>query len=273
MNNNGFHRFDTLEQFLAVADTKRASVRSEGNRAWRGNEDYDQSRQRCFTGNTSNVSRAESILEKIEASGLIKRGTLGYVPDVAGEFPNVPAYLAGDVECMMRKGETETATDRSPLRVYVDLCVGADWSADALINRGVHILALVQLLSERRVVELYWFASMGLSGAAGKTYGAPAIPVVPLETQPLDLSTASHVLASAGFFRNVCFAFNYAQGGGRDIPWAFGSSSAWEQVRTGLGAEPDDLVVHGGANYDTLKSDPMAWLISQLTKYAPDMLA
>lgn len=264
---NGFYRFNSLTDFLAVADTAKSDTYDDGRLSWKGGETYQISRERCATGNADNAAKAAAILEQIEASGIIKRGTLGYIQDVAGEFPLVPAFVAGDHECMMRRGETEMQTDRSPLRVYVDICVGADWSADQLISRGVHILALVQLLNERRAVELYWFSSTGTPS------GAPCVPIVPIDTQPLDLSTASHVLASAGFFRNCAFAFRYAKARGKgDIPWAFDDMHATARVRAGLGAGPDDLVVHGGVNYSQLKTKPLEWLTEQLQKYAPDML-
>lgn len=265
MSGAGFYHYDSMEQFLAVADTRRQDCVNDGRSSWKGNETYDISRQRCFTGNMANVQAAEKIIEQIEVSGLIKRGTTGYVQDVAGEFPLVPAYLAQDPFCMMRKGETELQTDRSPLRVFCDVGVSQSWSAAQLVERGTYLLALVMLLNERRAVELYWFSELGRSCDY-----EPTVPVVQIQTQPLDLSTASHVLASAGFFRNLCFAFNYANGGEPGhIPW---TSWSQDKIRAGLKAEPEDLVLHHGHG-EQFQGKPLEFLKHYLAQYAPDMLA
>lgn len=265
----GFYHYDDLSQFLAVVDGANTKYKTEKRSQSWNTETYATARERCTTGNADLAARAATIIEKIEASGIIKRGTLGYVQDVAGEFPLVPAFVAGDHECMMRKGETEMQTDRSPLKVFVGVGGGQDWTADQLLSRGVYVMALVQLLSERRAVELYWYCPLGTSSDA-----TPTCPVVPIQTQPLDTSTAAHILASTGFFRSLCFAFNSAKGGTYgSIPWAWHRPDLTPRLRDALGAEPSDLVVHSGENFSAFKDTPEQWLIDQLTKYAPDMLA
>lgn len=264
----GFHHIE-MDAFLAVADTAKNYTQEAGSR-WNGGVGYKGNRDRCVTGDASLADKAASVLERIEASGIIKRGTLGYVQDVCGEFPNVPAFLAGDVECMMRKGETEMATDRSPLKVFIGVGAGANWTADELINRGVYVMALVQLLSERRAVELFWYCAFG----NGNDKAKPIVPIVPMNTRPLDLSTAAHIIASAGFFRTVAFAFQEAKGGSHGyIPWTWNEQTLSDRFREGLGAEPTDLVVHSGANQSVFRDRPEDWLIDQLKQYAPDMLA
>jgi hypothetical protein len=268
----GFYWLPDMAALLAISDTKRAWYDQQGRDRWRGGS-YQDNRDKCFSGNLAAVASAEKLISQIETSGLIKRGTTGYVADVAGEFPLVPAYLAQDPFCMMRKSETELSTDRSPLRVFIDVCVSAQWEPDQLLQRGTALLALVMLLNERRAVELYWYSGMGRAGDR-----SPVVPIMQISTQPLDIATASHVLASPGFLRYITFAFNVAKGGvagSVPFPKGYGAKSPQHQalMRDGLEAEPDDLIIFGGDDFDTYMSDPIGFVRDQLAHYSPEMLA
>lgn len=247
-------RFETMQAFIAECP---ASYRTADD--FNGYESMADAKRNSIEGRLSLVPQAEALLSQIETSGLIARGAPAYVNDVAGAFPNVPAFLSGHPECMFRRGDVEALSEQSPMTVYVDCCASAAISAKELQGRGIAILALVLALSERRPIDLYVFASLGESDVA-------TVPIVRIEARPLDIAAASYALTAAAFLRQMCMGWS-APGGYRG-GWAFDLTPTnvahQRHIRTILGAEKQDLVVHAAFVGDKLHDKPLEWLKSQL---------
>lgn len=247
-------RFETMQAFIAECPASYLPAD-----AFSGYESMADAKRNSIEGRISLVPQAEALLSQIETSGLIARGAPMYVNDVAGAFPNVPAFLSGQPECMFRRGEAPALSEQSPMTVYVDCCASAAVSAKQLQERGIAILALVLALSERRPIDLYVYASLGGTHVA-------TVPVVRIEARPLDIAAASYAFTAAGFLRQMCMGWSVP--GGYIGGWAFGSpppsTRHQECMRTVLGAEPDDLVVYGAYIGDRLVNDHLAWLKAQL---------
>lgn len=163
--------------------------------SWTG-EKLADSLERTATGHTARVPEAERLLDAIEAE--IEQSAPEWSNDVAGAFPDVPAFLAGAPECMRRR--IQTISERAPVRVWVDVSSSAGISHDMLARRGVAALALaMQLIRQGRAVELLTFTS--LDGQAG---GQSCI-VVRMVTAPVDIASVAHCLTSSGFSRSLCY--------------------------------------------------------------------
>lgn len=257
-------RFESMAQFVAGLSGK--TLNGTGGTKFEGGETLEQSKRLASQGWPHIVDDANKIIADIEASGLIARGQPTYVNDVAGAFPNVPAYLAGSPECMFRRGRSELLGEQSPLSVYLDVSVSWDITAEQLKRRGIAILALVLILSERRPVELNLYSSLG-----SRAERSAQIPIVRIETQPLDISSATYALASAGFLRNLCFAFGTPHGFDGAWAWATPPTEKKHQddIRRVLGASEQDLVIYGAYSRDPHIADPIKWLHSQLKLHMP----
>jgi hypothetical protein len=153
--------------------------------------------------------------------------------------------------------------EQSPLTVYLDVCVSSGISPTELTERGIAILALVLILSERRPVDLYVYSTAANHDAH--------IPLVRIETRPLDISAATYALASAGFLRNLCMGFGdtFDYRGG----WAWGLDPTrrehQEKVRAAFGASEQDLIIYGGFSEDPHIRNPVKWLHEQLKLHMP----
>lgn len=247
-------RFETMQDFVSSCPSSYLPADS-----FTGHESMVDAKRNSIEGRLSLVPQAEALLSQIETSGLIARGAPLYVNDVAGAFPNVPAFLSGQPECMFRRGEAETLSEQSPMTVYVDCCASAGVSAKKLQARGIAILALILALSERRPIDLYVFASLG-------EYDVATVPVVRIEARPLDIAAASYALTAAAFLRQMCMG--WATPGGYRGGWAFGlvptNFAHQAHMRTILGAEEQDLVIHAAFSGDELVDKPLEWLKAQL---------
>ena len=255
-------RFTGMADFLASLP---GHGKARGAR-FTGGESFEDSRRNCVDGWPHIVARAEGLLDQIEASGLLAAGQPAYVLDVAGAFPCVPAYLAGVPDNMFRRAPSTQMGEQSPLTLYLDVCVSAGVSAKQLTERGIAILTLVLALSRVRPVDLCLYATLGASGEFNAI-----IPIVPIATAPLDVSSATYALASAGFLRNLCFA--YAEPRGFDGNWAWHQNpmdrAFRDRVRGVLDAQPQDLVIYGGHVSDPHIAQPVEWLKEQLALHLP----
>jgi hypothetical protein len=207
-------RFDSPAEFVAAA---RAAVTSKrDDRGWTG-ETWEEGASRAIAGNDRLVPDAEALIDKINAAG-IDTPRSEFVPSVAGAFPIVPEYLAGHPAHMRRK--VPASSDRAPMTIYVDLTSSGGIEHRDMNKRGTAALALAMLLSAERPTSLY--AIVGLSRHReneGEGNGA-ALAAIKINSQPLELATACHVLTSQAFARSVGYQYLYAAGrSGGGWPW------------------------------------------------------
>lgn len=265
MSRTCIQRFNSMADFIAaLPQGYRGRTKRE---AWYGGESYDDAIRNVEIGWTHIVPQAQALIDQIELSGMITRGQPLYVNDVAGNFPNVPAYLAGEPECMFRRGETAAAGELAPITVYIDVAVGCTVSPAQMVERGIACLALVMILSERRPVELFLYSGLGPN--SGTT---AQIPIIPLETRPMDMAALTYALASAGFYRRLCMGWSYQFGYNGGWPWGVNPQSQPKdgRVRAALGAELQDLVIFGAGNNEPMINNPLAWLHEQLKLHLPE---
>jgi hypothetical protein len=192
VNDKGQILFNSPTEF---ADATQES-QCENNASWMGGESRAAYFRSVRTGDTSKVSAAEKLLDKIEVQ--LERDCTIWQNDMVGAYPDVAAFLANEPECMRRRHITED--DRSPLRVWVDVSSSGAISAEDLLPRGVAALALVmQLIRSGRAVELWTFISVH-----GRTNGQTAV-CVKMNTSPIDIASVAYCLTSQGYARGLCY--------------------------------------------------------------------
>lgn len=237
--------------------------------AWTGNESAASARKLAREGRPSAVRAAQALLDEIDAQG-IQTYRPRWAPDVYGAMPDVPRYLAGAPDCMLRPDRRES--ESAPVKLFISMCVSAGVRAHQLEARGHAVLALAIKLSQFRPVELWAYADMEGSASEGASRGA-YIPMIQIPTSPLDMAAASYALTSAGFLRQLCFAAAVPEGFYGSWAWrATPSYSAVEgayerRIKEALGVGEDDLIVYGGHINNKLIAQPVAWVTEQLQRY------
>lgn len=173
------------------------------NSSWTG-ETIAQALEFTRRGNPARVAEAESMIEKIVSE--LELEAPEWANDVAGAYPDVPAYLSGQPECMRRR--ILSVSEKSPVRVWVDVTSSAGIKHEMLAKRGTAALALVMsLIREGRAVELYTYTSLG-----GRKNGQSVVAVRML-TAPIDTASVAHCLTSQGYARTLCYGVSHSLGG------------------------------------------------------------
>lgn len=237
---------------------------------WYDNQTPEQTVRFAQDGDMARVAPSDALLEKFEEIS-VETHRNRWSDCVAGAFPNIPAYIAGQPLAMRNRMRDLSAA--APLCVVVDLTTSAAIKADAIAKRGSALLAFVRLIAGSRPVELW--AACGLDGRKpGKQIGA-FYQLTRIETAPLDLARAAYVLTSAAYPRRLCYdiARNVAGYAGG---WPFSemetSADEMRNVIAPLLPHADEFLCLPPLQLgDALVQDPEAWLRAALTKYGPQI--
>lgn len=222
---------------------------------------HNQAMTDLLKGNLRAAATADALMDKLADESMVTAG-MRIELSVAGYSPCVPAYLSGEPECMY--ANDDVTGESEPIRIFASICVSSGVSIEQLEKRGVTILALCQKLIMFRPVELYVYADTGGMNTA-------IIPVVKIETSPLDLATATYALTAPGFLRRLCF--RWAMSNGWDSgEWAWArpphDASAMARTRKALGMTDADLHISGAHLHDPLVKRPVEWINEQILKYS-----
>lgn len=214
--------FDTAEEFMANREATGAQFYRFRDVSWTGGiGSTDHAHRTARAGDLALVAPSDRLLSALETVSPIT-SAWETIDDVAGAVPNVPAYLAGTPLTMRRR--RRTVREAAPLAVYVDLTSSAGIDAETLMRRGAAILALVRVLSARRPVELWAGASLDwqLKQACAVFFR--------LDTAPLDLARAAHLLTHPSVPRGMCYGHLMTHYGAQGS-WAFGAGQQAKWVR------------------------------------------
>lgn len=248
---------------------KRGYTRSGGSyygndrEEWNGEQTYQEAKENIWRGDTDALETSNDLLSRLEGDG-IELSIPYWDNDRTGFIPCVPSFLAGSPDSMRRL--QEMPSESAPIKIFSDVCLSGGFSADRLAKRGAAILALARKLQAIRPVELYLFASM--YGNKSDKYGACAIPVIKIDTNPLDLTTVSYAMANPGFLRQVCFGWGYQHG--FDGSWAWNSNPERnrDKFRKYFELSETDLLIDGAYLSDQLMREPLEWVNDQVRRYA-----
>jgi hypothetical protein len=254
--------------FVELADKvtgyKRNSCRASSE--WHGNKDYATSVEQARSGDLSGVAASEALLDKLESEQFVSpvwRNRL----DVVGGSPCVPAFLAGHPMAMRRRERVKT--EQGPLTIIVSMTLSGGIDTDTMRKRGASLLALVRLLSANRPVELWTAVCLG-----GNGYGTHTL--VRLDTAPLDLARAAHMLTCPSVTRGLGYGICQAMREGGQ--WPHSNFDAYQRTARELysnvvGATGEVLYVGAAHLDDPAVRNPVKWLKETLAQYGGAALA
>lgn len=257
--------------YAALADTVNIAVdersHCRASNKWYGSKDYATAMAQVLSGDLSNVAASDAILDKIEAEPMLTHVWRNRL-DVVGGIPHVPAFLAGHPMNMRRR--ERVASEQGPLCIFVTLTVSADIDAAVMRKRGVAILALVRMLSNVRPVELYACNSMGGAGYAAHI-------VTRIDTAPLDLARAAHMLTDTAVVRGLGYGLGRTLcqkhlGKTWDGNWAYGNTETFRKNALAIyssvtNPNAESMIVAAAHSNDPMVTEPVKWLESMLGMY------
>ena len=202
-----YHVFESSADFAETCDNPEVrKYGSDDRKDWAGGT-FDEALAFARHGDMAYVSEAERLVEKIDAEIDTEGIRPMWTPSVVGNFPLVPAYLAGTPEAMLAR--TDVPDARGDLDLWVEMGVSCCVSQSNMRRRGVMVLAAAMALSRVRNVRVTCFTAFRYNNM-----------VIPLGT-PLDVSEACGMITQTSVTRRLMY--NYSDsvtGGSTGIPWA-----------------------------------------------------
>jgi hypothetical protein len=152
--------------------------------------------------------------------------------------------------------------------VFVELVASAGIDAQTCLKRGAAMLALVRMLTNLRPVELWCVIAIGRQNSRSSL-------CVRLDTAPLDLARAAHMLTHPSVFRALGYAsldheFYASVGWGGD--WAFGDHrlnilTAAESYKRVLNPGSEVLFIPPVHLSDAYLTQPARWLRAMIARH------
>lgn len=262
-----------MSGFVQVANGIRDSLRRKDRGSWIGGKSFAESLDCVRSGDLAAVPESEKYLHDMESHTFLSKA-YRIRDDVCGGAVNIPAFVSG-VPVHMRRRERVTSAV-APLSIFVDLTSSASIQATDLFKRGAAILALVRLLSNMRPVELS--TVVAVSPFNLKTCH---IITVKLDTAPLDLARAAHMLTHASVPRALCYGIaeeqlNHASEG--SLCWPYGHdpnlfrNNAESIMRRVVTPGSDVLFIPSIHTKDKAIQNPVTWIKTMLHTFGGNVV-
>lgn len=209
-------------------------------------------------GDLAAVEPSDKLLSRLENASVMPTPKFQTRDSVSGGVPNIGAYLAGVPDNMRQR--RRVVSEAGPLAVVADISHGNTASAADIAVHGAALLALVRSLNLRRPVDLYIYAGIGDQKKCDMV-------LIPIETRPLDLARAAHMLSYAGVWRIVAYDHIHHHFGTKG-GWELGSSAAIRAngadiCKRILGVD-EVLYVPALSNNERSYRAPVEWVKEQL---------
>lgn len=178
--------------------------------------------------------------------------------DIAGAFPDVPAFLAGDPQAMRRMANQ--VSDTRPIRIFVGMASSCTFSHVQLARRGALVSALALQLSKTRTVDIYAINSGEKSFSRGALAGQSfAWSVMVKMPKPVSASDLSYWLCHQASVRGLLYSVERAFSGPLSWPSSLGSMNAYHT--------PEGIAAHakiwGAGESDIVVPFPMAHSVEE----------
>lgn len=212
-------------------------------------------------GDDALIEQTRDIMKQLHAN--LPTTTRQWTNSPVGFFPNVPAYLAGEPENMFTVQRNNS--DTSPVRIWVNVLPSGGCDRETLLKRGAVLVALAQLLLERR--------SLVRISCYGDQPAYPSKGVIiswDLPTSPLNLSMLCTSLGYPEVVQGVTYAACHTIHGNVTGGWLRGHCPGYfyneTLVRQDLGAEDEDVIIPAAFLGDELHNRPIDFLHRELTR-------
>jgi hypothetical protein len=246
-----------------VPQSKRACDAS--TLKWCGGMSYERSLAAVRRGDWGGVAARDRLLAEMEALVPVSKAWRTF-NSVTGAVPNVPQFLAGNPFSMRLKRRCASAS--APLSIFVELVASAGIDAQTCLKRGAAMLALVRMLANIRPVELWCVVAIGQRNSRSSL-------CIRIDTSPLDLARAAHVLIHPSVFRALGYKsleHEFYRPGGWSGLWAFGDHglhlrTAADSYRRVLNPGSDVLFVPPVHLEDQYLTEPANWLRAMVARH------
>ena len=250
-----------LEQYCRLAN---------GDVHWIGGNFNADRAMECATGglleNVPLIKEERRKAEKLDVQVLFPT----WEQDIAGAFPDVPAFLAGDPQCMRRMANQ--VSDTRPIRIFVGMASSCTFSSEQLAKRGALVSALALQLSKTRTVDIYAINS-GEKTIKGQDFAWSVMVKMP---KPISASDLSYWLCHQASVRGMLYAVERAFCGPLSWPEALGSKGDYHSP-AGIarhariwGAGASDIVIPFPMAYNVedaeIVAKPETWLKNTLQR-------
>ena len=206
LSHTDFVHFSSPVEFAAACDCEKVRRFAPERDSWAGGS-YEKALKYARQGDLKYVAEAERIVEKIDNELDTEGMRPMWCPSVVGNFPLVPAYLAGTPEAMMAR--TDVPDARGELDLWVEMGVSACVSQENMRRRGVIVLAAAMALSRVRNVRVVLFTAIEHTNMT-----------ITLQT-PMDISEACGMITQTSITRKLIYAHSDGRLGRKTcIPWA-----------------------------------------------------
>jgi len=263
------HTFDSAVHFAEEIKKYRKNSEWDSTRSFQGGITGDQAIEKVTSGDHDLRKRTEILIDSFLDSNTIALPERIWELSPSGYFPCVPAVLSGEPENMFRVSKKSSTL--SPLKIFCGIAASASFEKSQIEEKGIACAALAVALSSVRPVELFVHAEWG------NGYDIQTIPVIRIETSPLDLTAAAFVLAHPAFLRTMTFRYccHWVNDPHCSMPWAYGGDplepERSKKIRNLIGATENDLVIHGAYSghgiFGYHGNDSTSWLREQIAKY------
>jgi len=210
-NQNVSHKFNDLQSLLDYANkpcevkkSRRASITEEPSKRWDLNTDLPQSLELMQSGwkeGAEKVSDFHGEISGAQSTDYIPLPEM--VPSELGEMIEPSEYFAGNPECFYHMDVVER---KMPVvKIGLILSIAGGYNSKDLINRGVAMLGLVDLIEKNRINTELWgvfhFQHAGRNNGASLLY---EVCIKPSNT-PFDIDRLAFICAHPAFFRRIIF--------------------------------------------------------------------
>lgn len=241
----------SLGEFIAQADEKPYRNSSEH---WAGAESYEQARQMCLDGWSGARDTVHDIVRRVlgDITPHLERANAP-VASVVGGAVNVPLFLAGVPNSMMRFVHDEKLVAKPVVKMLVDAGAEGAVSRDNMLRRASALAAFVEAVHKLGNTVAIDLTSPVKDGA----YKHNVLLQLHHAGSHFDLDALSFCLGHPAFHRYMWFSHRYRDGVGGGM----GSS-----IRIGQRlASGYDIVVqrerHRASNEPSSVYDPSGWVL------------
>ena len=252
------HHFATVSQFSQWVTERERETGSFGDYNARNGLEL------LSTGDTSTVAEAQKMIDRFNEEILSLRRV--WQPAVAGFFPNVPAFLAGEPESMWRIADDSSGN--APIRVWVGVMSRGGIADSELVQRGAALAAFAMALSERRPVLITPYYAMG-NASGGRGGNAGTLISWDLQSSPIVLSEVMGCVAHPNVVRylgwHVCSKF------GNSIGCWYPDFLNENWMRRALGCADDDIWLPSAMIADDLINKPIEWIKREIAKHVSEV--
>lgn len=257
--------FDSLDDLLHTVATmtdKGTHGHEFGQPSWHGTDTMEEALTLGAEGWTGVRQEVDAILSRIaDKVKDVAPLTFDMAHDVTGFAVDMAAFLSGEAECMVYPVPTASPRSTKVVRIHYNTGAQAFVDPQAMINRGVAIIALVDALNGMGVNCEVWTES-ACKPNSGRTLGT-VLTCIKQAHEPADVNRLMFALANPAMHRRITFAArvasklpNIEQGGDcSSIPLLMTSK-----------VNADVTVAPSHSNKDRIAADPDAWILSELDR-------